>query len=134
MAWRLKFGKHQLVVEPFKDGRIRNVTKILLEGHRTFALNDKGQMFASGVRGDRLVMRHDKHSLSILDAAAKFGLLSKTAVTETLLMHKRREMIYNRYWAGQNLISGADKLEVTLPVSVVRKIARADRAYKKVWK
>ena len=133
MAWRLKFGKHQLIVEPFRDGRIRNVTKILVEGHRTYALNDKGQLFASGVRGDRLIYQQDKHSLSILDAAAKFGLLPKDAVKELLVVHKKRALISKQYWAAQNIRTGAEKLEVELPVSVVRKIARADRAYKKVW-
>ncbi len=130
-TWTLTLGSHRLTVEGFREGRIRNVTKVLVSNRRTYAVNDKGQMFASIVEGNRLILRNDQRAIRLFDVAAKFGLLPKDVVKELKVEHERIAKIKRRHWSAQEIRHGAEGLGVELPATIKRSISMAKAAYKK---
>ncbi len=128
--WKLVLGSHQLTVQGFREDRVRKVAKILTVGSHTYAVNDKGEMFASAVRGNSFIVHHNHQTVGILDAAAKFGLLPAAAVKKLKAEHDRRSRISKQYWAARDLRDGAKEMDAQLPPVLKRRITRAFSNYK----
>lgn len=128
---RISVGGIHLTVRGFDHGKPRLMTKVLVDGHRLFGVNAKGEFFASGLRGQYSMAGATARSLAYLDAAAKLGLLDKKAVASLAKEHERVGKIRTRNWAARDLEDAAKKMGIALPENIKRRIRNARRARKR---
>ena len=129
--YRISVGGIYLTVRGFEHGKPRLMTKVLVDGHRLFGVNARGEFFASGLRGQYSMVSATARSLAYLDAAAKLGLLDRKAVAALKKEHERAGKIRTSNWAARDLEDAAKKMGIDLPANIKRRIRNARRAHKR---
>lgn len=118
------FNGKEITFRALDLGKVRETTKVLVEGRCVYAINARGELFSTEVRGNNLYFGNKvtHYSLKMMSAAAALGVLDKATVDKLKAEHDRLDNLRARASYARDTLDAAESAGLTLTKGQLQKL------------